>query len=136
MSGRLCGKVATITGGASGMGKATVLKFAREGARVLISDIEADKGEALAAERGEAVDFIDTDVCDEGQVRAMIERASSRFGRLDCLFNNAGFGGMDRGLTAGNWTHPELAPSTLEALAGAFGVEDMSQLDMVYHARD
>ncbi len=103
---------------------------------MLISDIQSEKREALAAELGEAADFIDTDVCDEGQVGAMIERASSHFGRLDCLFNNAGSGGMDGGLTAGNWTHPELAPGTLDTLAGAFGVEDISQLDMVYHARD
>ncbi len=292
MGSKLEGKVAVITGGASGMGKATVQKFVGEGARVVIADMQTDKGQALAAELGDDTVFIETDVCDEAQIRAMMALAKDRYGRLDCLFNNAGFGGVggdiadtdmgepyqrtvdamlkgvvmgmkyaapimkeqgsgaiistasvagvmagygphvytavksavinltrsvaqelgqsnirvnaicpggiatpifagslarggnedygeavkpllqyiqpipragepqdianaacflasdeasfinghalvvDGGLTAGNWTHPELGPSTLDALAQAFGVEDASQIDMVMHAKD
>ncbi len=92
--GRLDGKVAVITGGASGMGRATVEKFVTEGARVVIADLQRDKGEALAAELGSAAAYVATDVCRDGDVKAMIELAVQRFGRLDCLFNNAGFGGV------------------------------------------
>lgn len=94
MSGRLDGKVAVITGGASGMGAATVRKFVSEGARVVIADMQDDKGHALAAELGSATRFIATDVCIESEVAAMIKLATDAFGRLDCLFNNAGFGGV------------------------------------------
>ena len=91
--GRLDGKVAIITGGASGIGAGTVRRFAEEGAKVLITDLDADKGEALAAELGDAAAFLRTDVSQEEQVAAMIAEATDRWGRLDCLFNNAGFGG-------------------------------------------
>jgi len=91
--GRLDGKVAIITGGASGIGAGTVRRFVEEGAKVLITDLDADKGEALAAELGDAAAFLRTDVSQEEQVAAMIAVAADRWGRLDCLFNNAGFGG-------------------------------------------
>ena len=91
--GRLDGKVAIITGGASGIGAGTVRRFAEEGAKVLITDLDADKGEALAAELGDAAAFLRTDVSQEEQVAAMVAEATDRWGRLDCLFNNAGFGG-------------------------------------------
>lgn len=91
--GRLDGKVAIITGGASGIGAGTVRRFVEEGAKVLITDLDADKGEALAAELGDAAAFLRTDVSQEEQVAAMIAEAADRWGRLDCLFNNAGFGG-------------------------------------------
>lgn len=91
--GRLDGKVAIITGGASGIGAGTVRRFAEEGAKVLITDLDTDKGEALAAELGDATAFLRTDVSQEEQVAAMIAEATDRWGRLDCLFNNAGFGG-------------------------------------------
>ena len=91
--GRLDGKVAIITGGASGIGEGTVRLFASEGARVVIADIQDDLGEALAAQLGGAVVYQHTDVSREEDIRASIERAAGEFGRLDVLFNNAGFGG-------------------------------------------
>ena len=94
MSEKLQGKVAVITGGASGMGRATVEKFVREGASVVIADMQTEKGEALANSLGDAAVFIETDVCQESGIRAMIALAKERYGRLDCLFNNAGFGGV------------------------------------------
>ncbi len=95
---RLENKVAVITGGASGMGRATTLRFLAEGASVVIADYNEDTGKqtmALAAERGfrEPVRFIRTDVAKESDVAAMIALAVSDFGRLDIVFNNAGVGG-------------------------------------------
>ena len=94
MGDRLNGKVAVITGGASGMGRATVEKFVAEGARVVIADVQDDKGNALASQLGSAVAYVNADVCRERDVKAMIDYAVQRFGRLDCLFNNAGFAGV------------------------------------------
>ena len=94
MGGRLQDKVAVITGAASGMGRGTAIKFVQEGARVVIADIQEDKGQALANELGDAAEFISVDVCLEDDVKHMIDHALSSFGRLDCLFNNAGFGGV------------------------------------------
>jgi NAD(P)-dependent dehydrogenase (short-subunit alcohol dehydrogenase family) len=94
MSQRLQGKVALVTGGASGIGAATVDKFVAEGAKVLIADMQVEKGEALATAYGDSALFLRTDVCFEDQLAAAVERAVSTWGRLDCLFNNAGFGGV------------------------------------------
>ena len=94
MSGRLDGKVAVITGGASGMGAATVRKFVAEGARVVIADVQEEKGRALAEDIGPEAVFAFADVCREADVQGMIEVAVTEFGGLDCLFNNAGFGGV------------------------------------------
>jgi NAD(P)-dependent dehydrogenase (short-subunit alcohol dehydrogenase family) len=90
---RLTGKVAAITGGASGIGAGTVRRFVEEGAQVLIADLDAARGEALAAELGPAAAFLRTDVSREEDVAAMIAETTDRFGRLDVLFGNAGFGG-------------------------------------------
>ncbi len=97
-TGRLAGKVAVITGGASGMGRATALRFLEEGACVVIGDLNEGTGKEtleLAAKRGaeERARFVRVNVADEDDVAGMIELASSEFGGLDCLFNNAGFGG-------------------------------------------
>lgn len=92
--GRLSEKVAIITGGASGMGAATARRFVEEGAFVIIADLQADKGDELAMTLGANATFIETDVGREKDVIAMINTASTRHGRLDCLFNNAGFGGV------------------------------------------
>lgn len=91
---RLEGKTAVVTGGASGIGRATVETFVREGARVVIADIQDDKGEALAHTLGVAALYQHTDVTDEGQIKAAVELAVARFGRLDVMFNNAGAPGV------------------------------------------
>ena len=91
--GRLDDRVAVITGGASGIGAGTVRRFVDEGAKVLIADLDEDKGAALTAELGDGTAFLRTDVSREEDVAAMIAEATDRWGRLDCLYNNAGFGG-------------------------------------------
>ncbi len=91
--GRLDGQVAVITGGGSGIGAGTVRRFVAEGARVLIADLDAERGAALADELGDAAAFLATDVSKEEDVAAMVAEATDLWGRLDCLFNNAGFGG-------------------------------------------
>lgn len=88
--GVLDGTVAVITGGASGIGEATVRLFAQEGAKVVIADIQDDRAERLADELGPAACFVHADVSLESDVKAAIDHAFTRFGRLDCLFNNAG----------------------------------------------
>lgn len=92
--GRLDGKVAIITGGASGIGEGTVKLFVGHGAKVVIADVQDDAGERIARELGESVVYRHTDVSKEADIEAMINLAVSRFGRLDCLFNNAGFAGI------------------------------------------
>jgi NAD(P)-dependent dehydrogenase (short-subunit alcohol dehydrogenase family) len=93
MTGRLEGKVALITGGASGLGEATVRLFVEEGARVVISDLQVERGEALASELGAAAIFQRTDVTHESDIAAAVDSAMENFGRLDCTFNNAGIVG-------------------------------------------
>ncbi|MBQ0721068.1 MAG: SDR family oxidoreductase [Gammaproteobacteria bacterium] len=92
MTGRLEGKVALITGGGSGIGEATALRFQEEGAKVVVVDINGEKAakvaEALKAKGGEATAFT-ADVADEAATKAMIQHAVDTFGRLDILHNNA-----------------------------------------------
>ena len=89
----LDGKVAVITGGASGIGEASVRLFVAEGANVVIADMQRDRGEALAKELGDAAMFISCEVRQEDQVKATVDAAVAKWGRLDCMFNNAGLGG-------------------------------------------
>ncbi len=90
MPGELAGKVAIVTGGASGIGRATVELFVDEGASVVIADIDDAAGEQLAAKLGPGAAFIRTDVSDAGSVQAVVDGTVGRFGRLDIMFNNAG----------------------------------------------
>jgi len=90
MAGRLEGKVAVVTGAASGIGAATARRFRAEGARLVLADINADAGAAIAKELGAA--FESVDVTDADAVDAVMQHAVDRHGRLDVVFNNAGIG--------------------------------------------
>ena len=84
-------KVALITGGASGIGAATAQLFAEQGARVVIADLQEERGEQLARQVDGS--FVRVDVTSEADVRAAVDTAVEQYGQLDCMFNNAGFGG-------------------------------------------
>jgi NAD(P)-dependent dehydrogenase (short-subunit alcohol dehydrogenase family) len=94
--GKLDGKVAVITGAASGMGRATAIRFAKEGAAVVVADLNSQGGELvvseIAAAKGRAV-FQRTDVISEDDIKALTNRAVKEYGRLDITYNNAGVGG-------------------------------------------
>ena len=90
---RLSDKVALITGAASGMGAATARMFVAHGARVLIADLQEEAGGALAEELGAAALFEHVDVTVEADLANAVARVERTWGRLDCIFNNAGFGG-------------------------------------------
>ncbi|MCC6443674.1 MAG: glucose 1-dehydrogenase [Armatimonadetes bacterium] len=96
--GQLERKAAIITGGASGIGAVTARLFAAEGADVVIADLQDEKGQRLAAALGSRAIYCHTDVSQETEVQAMVGLAVSRYGRLDCLFNNAGFDRFSRGI--------------------------------------
>lgn len=88
--GRLQGKVAIITGGASGIGEAAARLFVAEGARVTIADMQDEQGRRVEAELGESALYVRTDVSKGAEVEAMVRKTVERFGCLDTLFNNAG----------------------------------------------
>jgi NAD(P)-dependent dehydrogenase (short-subunit alcohol dehydrogenase family) len=90
MVNELAGKVAIVTGGASGIGAGIVEKFLAEGARVVIADVERDRGEDLAATLGADALFRRTDISDPDQVGALVAAAVETFGGLDVMVNNAG----------------------------------------------
>ncbi len=89
---RLAGKVCIVTGGASGIGRATCLLFAAEGAKVVVADKSREAALSVAREAGEAAIAILADVSDSQSVRAMLNQTVDHFGRLDVLVNNAGYG--------------------------------------------
>jgi len=91
--GKLDGKVVLITGGASGIGKASVRLFIEEGARVIFGDIQDERGKAFAEELGSNAIYLHMNVRNESEIKAAIDLAVEKFGRLDVMFNNAGFGG-------------------------------------------
>lgn len=90
---RFAGKTAVITGAASGIGRATALKFAGEGATVIAADIDAGGGEALAQASNGKILFKRTDVCAVEDIRALMDFAADQTGGIDVVFNNAGAGG-------------------------------------------
>jgi NAD(P)-dependent dehydrogenase (short-subunit alcohol dehydrogenase family) len=90
------GKVAIVTGGAGGLGSATVELFVAQGARVVIADTDVERGEALAADLGDAAAFQRTDVSDAGEIQALVDFTVAHFGGLQIMFNNAGISGSSR----------------------------------------
>ena len=101
--GRLDGKVAIVTGGASGIGAATCRRFVAEGARVVVADVNDDAGVAFAGELGDAAAFRHTDVASLAEVEATVAFAVERFGGLDVMHNNAAW-------TGGGYVH-EIEPA-------------------------
>ncbi|PND55967.1 oxidoreductase [Mycobacterium sp. ENV421] len=93
MGNELAGKVAVVTGGASGLGAAIVERFLGEGAIVVFGDIDAEQGQALAARHGEKALFVPTDVAVTEQLTRLIDTAVEKFGALDVMVNNAGVSG-------------------------------------------
>lgn len=89
-AGKLAGKVAVVTGGASGIGAGAAERLVADGASVVIADIQADAGKALAERLGPAARFAPTDVTSEADVEAAVATAVDAFGRLDLMFANAG----------------------------------------------
>jgi NAD(P)-dependent dehydrogenase (short-subunit alcohol dehydrogenase family) len=89
----LAGKVAVITGAASGIGKATAVEFIRNGAKVILADIQDDVGRSVAAELGPDAEYTRCDVTSEAQIAAAVDLAVARHGRLDVLYSNAGVSG-------------------------------------------
>src|ERR1700676_4115404 len=110
MAGILDGKVSIITGAASGIGRATSLIFAREGAKLLLADVQEEGGletvKMVKDAGGEAI-FTKVDVAKWADVEAMVAKAVATYGRLDCAFNNAGIEGKTsrtHECTEENWT--------------------------------
>ena len=99
MAGRIDGKVAVITGGASGIGEGSVRLFVEEGGRVVVADIQDERGHALVESIGGDTTYVHADVSSEAQVQGAVAHAVDRFGRIDAIFNNAGFAGTLDGIT-------------------------------------
>ena len=96
MAGQLEGKVSLITGGGSGIGKASALAFAREGSKVVVADVNVDGGEQtvrLIQDTGGEATFVRADVANAADVSDMVSHAVQTYNRLDCAFNNAGISG-------------------------------------------
>ena len=121
MVGRLDGKVALITGATSGIGEATARRFVAEGARVVVAGRSEARGEAIATELGDGAVFQRVDVLVEDDIGRAADRAVSEWGRLDCLFSNAG------GPTPGDLrtVTPEQFDHAMRLLAGSvlFGIK-------------
>jgi len=126
MSARLQDKIAIITGATSGIGEASARRFAEQGATLVLAARSVEKGQALAAELGGDTIFVATDVSREADMAALIDAAIERFGRVDCLFNNAGAGERS---TAQTITEADF-DATMRLLAGsvAFGIKHAARV--------
>ena len=122
MAGRLEGKVAVITGAASGIGRGTVDLFVKEGARVIAADIQDDKGARIEEDHKGRTRYVRCDVSQEGDIAAAIAAATTHFGKLDFLFNNAGTGGA-RDAADGVTTEGHDAVMHLHVRAALFGIK-------------
>ncbi|OBI83524.1 SDR family NAD(P)-dependent oxidoreductase [Mycobacterium sp. E740] len=93
MTGELEGRIAVVTGGASGLGEGLVRRFCAEGANVVVGDIDRDGGARLVADLGDAIRFVETDVAEVEQVSRLVATAVEEFGGLHVMVNNAGVSG-------------------------------------------
>ena len=98
MAGRVEGKIAVVTGAASGLGEATARLMHAEGASVILTDIQDDRGQRVAADLGDRARYLHCDVSSEPDVANAVDEAINHFGRLDCMFNNAGIVGTQGGI--------------------------------------
>jgi NAD(P)-dependent dehydrogenase (short-subunit alcohol dehydrogenase family) len=98
MTGRVSGKVVVVTGAASGLGEATARLMYAEGAAVLLTDIQDARGQKIAEELGDRSRYLHCDVAAEPDVANAVDTAVREFGRLDCMFNNAGIVGTHGGI--------------------------------------
>ena len=101
MAGLVAGKVALVTGSGSGIGRATALAFAREGAKVVVSDVTVEGGEEtvrLVKQAGGDAIFVKADVSNPADVEALVNKAVQTYGRLDCAHNNAGVPGPNKAI--------------------------------------
>ena len=121
------GKCAIVTGGASGLGKATVLRFLEQGANVVIVDMNGEAGQSLADEHAESAAFAQCDVTVTEQVKAAVELALERFGQIDVLVNCAGVGAAER-------TIGRNAPHDFDLFKWVVGVNLFGTFDMVRRA--
>ena len=130
MTRRLEGKVAVITGAASGIGLATLELFVAEGARVLAADLQAEAGQALADRHPGVVSFALCDVTRPAQIKAAIEQAVACFGGLDILFSNAGAGGSLAGVAnfdEAGWDHTQALLLRSVVAGAAYAVPHLRQ---------
>lgn len=100
---RLKGKVALITGGASGIGESTARLFVQHGAKVLIADIQDDLGKSISQEHGDqTISYVHCDVTSDSDVGKAVDLAVSKYGKLDIMFNNAGISSPDKNIVSSN----------------------------------
>jgi NAD(P)-dependent dehydrogenase (short-subunit alcohol dehydrogenase family) len=113
MTNELSGRVAIVTGAASGIGRGVAERFVAEGAKVVLADVNADQGEEVTAELGSNAQFKRTDVSDQDQIRQLVSFAVETFGGLHVMFNNAGISGA---------RHPRLLEDDLSDFHQVMGI--------------